>query len=159
MFKDKKKGTPAPVAAAKPAPPAAKPVEPPKEKKVVNIISEGTVIEGNVMADGDINVSGKVTGDVSTKSHLNIGETADIQGNISAENADIAGSVKGTVSVSGLLTIRQTSKIDGDVITKNLNVESGSMFTGRFQVGSSTTFTDPKKGKNDPSAAADSVLD
>ncbi|MCA8988031.1 MAG: polymer-forming cytoskeletal protein [Planctomycetaceae bacterium] len=147
MFKDKKNTkTPAPAPAAPVAskPEPSKP-EPKAPAKVNNIISEGTVIEGNVMADGDINVNGKVTGDVSTKSQLIIGQTANIQGNITAENADIAGSVNGTVTVSGLLTIRQSSKIDGDVITKNLNVESGSMFTGRFQVGSSTKFTSPGK--------------
>lgn len=43
--------------------------------------------------------------------------------------------MKGTVQATGLLIIRSSSMIDGDVITKNLNVESGSTFNGRFQVG------------------------
>jgi cytoskeletal protein CcmA (bactofilin family) len=112
-----------------------------KPAPIQNLIGAGTVIEGNLTAEGDIEMAGKVTGDVTTKAKLVIAESAWIEGNITAECADIAGTVHGTVSVSGLLTIRTSSKINGDVITKNLNVESGSMFTGRFHVGSTAAKT------------------
>ncbi len=171
MFKSKDKTARAKNVAPMPASSTASspnPVESRLEEKETapeheNVINEGTVIEGNVTADGNILLSGKVIGDVATKAKITIDKTAHIEGNISAENADIAGSIKGTVTVNGLLTIRQSSKIDGDVNTKNLNVESGALFTGRLNVGEIKPKTPPKisgsKPKPEVATPADSVLD
>jgi cytoskeletal protein CcmA (bactofilin family) len=100
-----------------------------------NIIGKGTLIEGNVTADGDLRLEGTVRGDVTTKNTLVVAQGSVIEGNPSAQHAEIAGEVHGTVQATGLLTIKSTGTIDGDVITTNLNVEAGSTFAGRFQVG------------------------
>jgi len=104
-----------------------------------NMIGKGTVIEGNIIAEGDLIIEGTVRGDVTTKTTLIVGPTCVIEGNIVAEHAEVAGQVKGTVQALGLLIIKSSSMIDGDVLTKNLNVESGSTFNGRFTVGSVTS--------------------
>lgn len=103
--------------------------------KAQNVISKGTVIEGNISAEGDLRLEGRVLGDVTTKTTLILAPGSVIEGNLVAQHAEIAGEVHGTVQASGLLTIKSTGTIDGDVITTNLNVEAGSTFTGRFQVG------------------------
>lgn len=109
--------------------------EHPATREGGNVIGKGTVIEGNIVADGDLVLEGTVRGDVTTKSKLVVSNNAAVEGNILADHAEIAGKVRGTVQATGLLIIRSCSMIDGDVITKNLNVESGSTFNGRFQVG------------------------
>jgi cytoskeletal protein CcmA (bactofilin family) len=111
------------------APPA------PAAAKGQNVIGKGTVIAGNITTDSDLKIEGKVQGDVTTKTTLIIAEGSVIEGNLIAQHAEIAGRVHGTVQATGLLTIKSTGTIDGDVITMNLNVEAGSTFTGRFQVG------------------------
>ena len=104
-----------------------------------NLIGKGTVIEGNVHAEGDLLVEGIVKGDVTTKTKLVCGPSALIEGNILAQHAEIAGRVHGTVKALGLLVINSSGTILGDVITKDLNVESGSTFNGRLQVGGNVT--------------------
>ncbi len=123
-----------------------------------NVIGKGTVIEGNIIADGDLVVEGTVRGDVTTKTKLVVGANSMVEGNILADHAEVAGRVRGTVQASGLLIIKASSVIDGDVITKNLNVESGSTFNGRFQVGGkgeavSQPVNDPLKRDSMPVAA------
>ncbi len=103
--------------------------------ETTNVIGKGTIIEGNIIADGDLMLEGIVRGDVTTKTKLVVGTHSVVEGNILADHAEVAGRVRGTVQASGLLIIKASSVIDGDVITKNLNVESGSTFNGRFQVG------------------------
>jgi cytoskeletal protein CcmA (bactofilin family) len=117
---------PTPEAATAPAAPAP---------MTVNVIGKGTVIDGNISAEGDLTVEGTVRGDVTTKTKLIAGPGSLIEGNLTADHAEIAGRVKGTVNARGLLVIKTTCVIEGDVITRNLNVESGSTFNGRFQVG------------------------
>ena len=106
-----------------------------------NVIGKGTVIEGNVQAEGDLLVEGVVKGDITTKTKFVAGPSAIIEGNITAQHAEIAGRVQGTVKALGLLVINSSGTILGDVITKDLNVESGSTFNGRLQVGGSISST------------------
>ena len=106
-----------------------------------NMIGKGTVIEGNVQAEGDLFIDGTIKGDVTTKTKLVAGQSAVIEGNILAQHAEIAGRVQGTVKALGLLVINSSGTILGDVITKDLNVESGSTFNGRLQVGGNITST------------------
>lgn len=106
-----------------------------------NVIGKGTVIEGNVQAEGDLVVEGVVKGDVTTKTKFVAGPSAIIEGNILAQHAEIAGRVQGTVKALGLLVINSSGTILGDVITKDLNVESGSTFNGRLQVGGNISST------------------
>lgn len=106
---------------------------------VQNSIGKGTIIEGNVRAEGDLLIDGIIKGDVTTKTKLICGPSALIEGNILAQHAEIAGRVQGTVKALGLLVINSSGTILGDVITKDLNVESGSTFNGRLQVGGNVT--------------------
>ena len=122
-----------------------------------NLIGKGTVIDGNVNAEGDLCVEGTVRGDVSTKTSLILRPTAVIEGNIIAQHAEIAGRVNGTVQALGLLTIKSSGVIDGDVITKNLNVESGSTFNGRFKVGGANAPAVPAAAKKPAAVPVDSV--
>jgi cytoskeletal protein CcmA (bactofilin family) len=113
------------------------PTEP--HNSLQNMIGKGTVIEGNVHAEGDLMIEGIVKGDVTTKTKLVCGPSAHIEGNILAQHAEIAGRVQGTVKALGLLVINSSGTILGDVITKDLNVESGSTFNGRLQVRGNVT--------------------
>src|SRR5438552_1414685 len=56
-----------------------------------NVIGKGTVIEGNVHAEGDFVVEGIVKVDVTSKTKLVTGPHAIIEGNILAQHAEIAG--------------------------------------------------------------------
>lgn len=129
-------------------------------------IAKGMLILGNVQAEGDLLVEGIIKGDVTTKTKLVVGPSALIEGNILAQHAEIAGRVQGTVKAQGLLVINSSGTILGDVITKDLNVESGSTFNGRLQVGGNITTLPieiPKVAvaplKTEPSALVDSVFD
>ncbi len=127
-----------------------------------NLIGKGTIIEGNVQAVGDLIIDGTIKGDVTTKTKLVAGPTAIIEGNILAQHAEIAGRVQGTVKALGLLVINSSGTILGDVITKDLNVESGSTFNGRLQVGGNISATPVESVKvvvKPAAAVTDSVFD
>ncbi len=115
-----------PVPAAPPAPKAAAPK---------NYISNGTVIEGNIVSHEDLHLDGTVKGDIKTSARLILGPDSVVEGNILAAEAEVAGKITGTVESKGLLAIKSTCVIDGDIVTKSLNVESGSSFNGRCKVG------------------------
>ncbi len=116
----------------------------PEEKKesksmstenVLNTISKGTVVIGNISTRGDIRIEGKITGTIVCNSKLVIGENGYVDGNIDAKNANIAGEVKGQVVVRELLQLQETGKISGDIFTSKLAVQIGANFSGSCKMG------------------------
>jgi cytoskeletal protein CcmA (bactofilin family) len=93
------------------------------------------VLEGNIETYGNIRIEGKVIGNVKSKSKVALGNSSNIQGNISAQNADIEGEVKGKIEISELLVLKATAIINGDIITGKLVVEPGAVFNGSCKMG------------------------
>ena len=117
-----------------------------------NIISRGTILEGNIQTPGNLRVEGKVIGNLTTKSKAALAQSAHVDGNILAQNAEIAGEVKGKVEVSELLILRPSCVIHGDIITNKLIVESGATFNGGCTMGAQ--MKEIKIGLNQPKVEA-----
>lgn len=104
-------------------------------ENVLNTISRGTVVIGNISTRGDIRIEGKIIGTVICSSKLVIGEHGFVEGNIDAKNANIAGEVKGEVVIRELLQLQETGKINGDIFTSKLAVQIGASFSGSCRMG------------------------
>jgi len=100
-----------------------------------NIISRGTILEGNIKTPGNLRIEGRVIGNLITKSKAALAQSSYVDGNILAKNAEIAGEVKGKVEVSGMLILKPTCIIHGDIVTNKLIVESGATFNGGCTMG------------------------
>ena len=96
----------------------------------INIISEGTTIEGTIETEDDIRIAGIVDGHVKTKGKFMLTGNGHIQGNIKAKSADISGLVDGELEIKEQLILRKSSVIKGDLTTKSLLVEQGAQFDG-----------------------------
>ena len=101
----------------------------------INIIGLGTTIEGNVDAQGDIRIDGKIIGNVVSRGKVVLGTTGIVEGNIIAKNAEVAGETTGKINIEELLVLKGTANINGDIVTSKLMVESGANFTGTCQMG------------------------
>jgi len=103
--------------------------------KSSTMIGKGTVIEGNLETVGNISVDGKLIGNIRTKSKINLGQTAEIKGNLFAQVAEISGHVEGLVEISDMLILKGTAVIDGDIVTNKLKVEEGAVLNGSCKMG------------------------
>src|SRR5262245_45567524 len=92
-------------------------------------IGEDLQITGNVSSKGEIHLDGYVIGDVSCVA-LVLGETAKLEGNVTAEDVVIRGRLIG--SVRGLrVTLQSMSHVEGDIYHQSLALEQGAYFEGR----------------------------
>ena len=115
----------------------AKPNETSASTSSINLIGNGTVIEGEVKSNGDIRIDGLIKGSVSSKSKVVIGTTGRIEGDIFCQNADISGTIKGKTTVTEMLFLKTSGVINGDIQTGKLVVEVGATFTGSCNMGPS----------------------
>ena len=92
-------------------------------------IGEDLRITGNVSSKGEIHLDGEVHGDVSCVA-LVLGESATLEGNVTAEDVVIRGRLIG--SVRGLrVTLQAMSHVEGDIYHQSLALEQGAFFEGR----------------------------
>lgn len=111
----------------------------------INIISEGTKIKGDIIANGDIRIDGELLGNISAKGRLVIGPKGKIEGQILCNNIEISGYVKGKVTASELINMKSTSQIIGDIVTGKLSVEPGSIFSGSCVMNGTKPLNEPAK--------------
>lgn len=93
-----------------------------------SIISADLQITGNLKSNGDIQIDGRIDGDVNSKS-LTIGEGAEVNGTILCERVRVCGKVSGEIKATSVVLAR-SAKVDGDIAHKNLEIEAGATLEG-----------------------------
>ena len=102
---------------------------------VVNMIGNGTVINGDIQSKSDIRIDGILKGSVKTEGKLVVGSTGVVEGDVVCVSADVSGEIKAKITVSQLLSLKSTSKLNGDIITNKLSIEPGASFSGSCSMG------------------------
>jgi len=98
-------------------------------QSISTLISEGSVLDGNLKAPAYARIDGLVNGDVTIDEGLIIGEKGVITGNVMTKEIVVYGTVHGNLKVSSL-EIKATGKITGDISTQYLTVENGAVYNG-----------------------------
>ena len=100
-----------------------------------NIIAQGTNIIGDINSEGDFRIEGKIEGKINAKGRIVVGESGNVDGEITCGDADICGKVVGKLVVANLTVFKATAIFSGDVETKKLSIEPGAAFTGTCKMG------------------------
>lgn len=103
----------------------------PETTDSINIITNGTVIKGDITATGDFRLDGTLEGNIQLNGKLVVGDTGVVNGNILCMNANIIGTVNGNLSVKELLSLHSTARVKGDILINKLSIEPGAVFTGK----------------------------
>lgn len=97
----------------------------------LSFLGAEVTVTGNIGGQGNLHIDGRVDGDVSCTS-LIVGNSGQVNGNITADNAKIAGSINGTVAAK-VLTIEASARITGDLSYDSVSVETGAQVDGRVK--------------------------
>jgi cytoskeletal protein CcmA (bactofilin family) len=96
-----------------------------------SILSADLAFTGNLVSDGEIQVDGKVEGDVRCD-RLTVGATGHVTGQIFAEYALVRGKVEGRIRAHDVALTR-TARVIGDIVHQSLMIEPGAFIEGRCQ--------------------------
>jgi cytoskeletal protein CcmA (bactofilin family) len=99
-----------------------------KANGVPSILSAEVVIKGMIVSAGDIQVDGKIEGDIRACSIV-VGDKAVINGDVFAEEANIRGRVEGSISAHKV-QLASTCRVSGNILHETLSVEAGAFFEG-----------------------------
>jgi len=99
----------------------------PSRIAVPSILSADVKIEGDIVSEGELHISGSVKGDVVARK-LTLAEGASIT-DVEADIAMISGSVNGRLTATSVLLAR-TARVVGDITHVSLSIELGALFEG-----------------------------
>lgn len=95
-----------------------------------NALATGTFIRGDIKAEEDFRIDGKLEGNLECAGKVIIGPQAEIVGNIQCQNADLLGRIQGNVLVQETVSLKSSVVFIGEIVTKYLEIESGASFNG-----------------------------
>ncbi len=93
-----------------------------------SILSDDFKIEGDIVSDGEVHISGVVKGDVTARK-LTLGENGSITGTVEVEVAVIAGHLAGRLSGTSVV-LASTARVVADITHVSLTIEPGAVFEG-----------------------------
>jgi cytoskeletal protein CcmA (bactofilin family) len=101
---------------------------PPSRPAAPSILSEDLKIEGDVVSQGELHVSGSIKGDVVARK-LTLAEGGSITGAVEADVAIIAGNLAGRLTATTAV-LGRTARVVADVTHVSLTIEQGAVFEG-----------------------------
>jgi cytoskeletal protein CcmA (bactofilin family) len=91
-------------------------------------IGSGMSVIGKIECDGPAQVFGRIEGEVRA-SDLMVGDGAQIEGNVIAQNVTVCGCVKGTIHAVHV-KLQSGGAVEGDIFHKSLSIDENSLFEG-----------------------------
>jgi cytoskeletal protein CcmA (bactofilin family) len=95
-----------------------------------SIIGSGISIDGDIEAEVDLRIRGKVVGNVRCAA-LVLGEQGEIRGNVVADRVRLSGLVEGAVE-TGDLAVEEGARVKGDVTYSRIRMVKGAVVQGRL---------------------------
>ncbi len=115
-----------------------------------SIISADLTINGTLISTGDIQIDGRVEGDVHSVG-LVIGDKAFIHGDVVAEEVTVRGRVQGGIRARKVL-LASTCHVEGNILHEAFAVETGAFFEGNCRHADNPLGDETKKAPAAPVA-------
>lgn len=96
------------------------------------ILAPGTVLRGDLFAEGSIDVHGRVEGKVSARGTVTVSATGDIRSGIDAAVIVIAGVVNGDLRARDRVVLEDGARVVGDVSAPSVGIRPGASVRGRI---------------------------
>jgi cytoskeletal protein CcmA (bactofilin family) len=136
------------------APPAA-PAPTSSASNKVAMIGQGISIAGDVVADSNLKVEGRIEGrNVQSSQDVEIAESGTVRASIVAREIRIAGEVIGDVGGAEKVYIARTGRVQGNIVAPRVQLEDGALFRGSIDMN--PTEAAASKSDNTPKKAATS---
>ncbi len=98
------------------------------------IIGPGITIEGEVVSDDEVTVSGTVRGKLSARGGVTIERGAHVEADIQGGAMAIAGSVTGNVVSSDRVDLQNGARVIGNVKATRITIADGAQFKGNVDM-------------------------
>jgi cytoskeletal protein CcmA (bactofilin family) len=100
-----------------------------------SVIAESAQIVGRITGDGDLEIRGRVEGEVALGGDLVLAEGAIIRGNVSGARVTIRGAVLGDISGTDAVVLEASARVLGNLRAPRIAVALGAQIRGELDMG------------------------
>lgn len=104
-----------------------------------SILGPDIIITGDIKTDGDVQIDGRLDGNV-TATNLTIGEQGAVNGHIIAKDVHVRGKITGSIDASHV-ELADTANVEADIVQDTLTIANGAFFDGKCSRKTSATPT------------------
>ena len=126
------------------------------------IIADDIEIVGSIKSASNIQIDGKLNGDLTCAGAATIGNTSVIKGNLAVECVTVYGQVSGNIIAKDKIEMKSTARINGDIRARRLTVEDGVTFvmpaSDEFEVLYKNELAEDDMGMATPLVLGDKLL-
>ena len=111
-----------------------------RETGVINVVAQGTQVEGSIITNGDCRIDGVVKGNLTSKAKIIIGRSGKVDGNVTCNNIDVEGTIRAeSLNVSDLVFLKATANVVGNISAGKIAIEPGAEFSGNCKMNNQRT--------------------
>ena len=110
------------------------PMEGSEEINKIAYLGKNINIKGNISGHDDIQIDGKIEGNIKLKGSLDVQQSATIKGSAVAKTIYIKGAVDGKLAAGSKMFIDHTARIKGKIFTPVISVVEGAQFNGEVKM-------------------------
>ena len=99
-------------------------------------LGSGSRFEGKLSFDEMVRLDGHFKGEISSTDTLVVGETGEIEGQITVGALILSGRFKGDIKATSLVELRAPAIIEGSIETPTLKIEEKVVFNGEIKMTS-----------------------
>ena len=98
-------------------------------------IGASIVIRGEVLAQEDLVVAGRIEGTIEMEAHrLTVSKDAELKAAVHAREVVVGGAVDGTIHAVDRVELLATGAVTGDITTPSLKIADGAGLMGRVEM-------------------------
>ncbi|MEM7500561.1 MAG: polymer-forming cytoskeletal protein [Pseudomonadota bacterium] len=112
------------------------PYENAKQQRV-SVLGPTLRFKGELSADEELLIQGRVEGTIKHSSNLTIGPEGHVKADVAAECIAVEGRVDGDLSGDKSVVVRDTAKIDGNIYSPVVTLLEGAKFNGSIDMSGS----------------------
>jgi cytoskeletal protein CcmA (bactofilin family) len=102
----------------------------------VSVLGPTLVFKGELSAEEDLMLRGRVEGSIRHTASLRIGEEGSVKGNIKAKYITVEGRVEGDLHASGSVTVKASAHVKGNIFAPTVSLIEGAHFKGSIDMES-----------------------
>ncbi|MBW6508990.1 MAG: polymer-forming cytoskeletal protein [Desulfuromonadales bacterium] len=120
-------------------------------------MGQGSRFEGTLNFDELVRLDGIFTGEICSSDTLVVGETAQIEGQISVGALILSGRFVGGIKATTMVELRAPAQVDGTIETPCLKIDEKVIFNGEIKMRHSTDKQSTPKGENNQKKESDTL--
>jgi cytoskeletal protein CcmA (bactofilin family) len=104
-------------------------------KERTSILGPSIQFKGELSAEEDLIIQGRIEGSIAHKQRLTIGREGVVHANVEAQTVIIEGVIEGDVRAEKSVAVKETARMNGNIAAPSVTILQGANFNGNVDMG------------------------